>query len=210
MIAAGVMADRRFPDFVRRHALLLVLELERKPGQVPAVDVVRRLEAIRAYPVIAALEKLFNNPDSAIREAVAAAMGSLRFKRSFTLVGDALRDDVSGVREAAAASTTRLVFPHAFEPLQRIFAARDLPDVEKARTAALRAIGKINTVQALEFLCDRLREGETTYAGLSLHALRELTNSELLPYLRHQLELVPASYRAVLEDTARRLERRLR
>jgi hypothetical protein len=210
LIAAGVMADRRFPDFVRRHALLLVLELERRPGQVAAVDVVRRLEAIRAYPVIAALEKLFNNPDSAIREAVAAAMGSLRFKRSFTLVGDALRDDVSGVREAAAASTTRLVFPHAFEPLQRIFAARDLPDVEKARTAALRAIGKINTVQALEFLCDRLREGETTYAGLSLHALRELTNSELLPYLRHQLELVPASYRAVLEDTARRLERRLR
>jgi hypothetical protein len=210
LIAAGVMADRRFPDFVRRHALLLVLELERRPGQVPAVDVVRRLEAIRAYPVIAALEKLFKNQDAAIREAVAAAMGSLRFKRSFTLVGDALRDEVQGVREASAASTTRLVFPHAFEPLQRIFAARDLPDADKAKTAALRAIGKINTVQALEFLCDRLREGDTTYAGLSLHALRELTNSELLPYLRHQLELVPSSYRAVLEDTARRLERRLR
>jgi len=66
------------------------------------------------------------------------------------------------------------------------------------------------TVEALEFLCDRLREGDMTYAELALHALRELTNSELLPYLRHQIELVPPMHRAVLEDTARRLERRMR
>lgn len=210
LIAAGVMADRRYPDFVRRHALLLVLELERKGNDVSTVDIVRRLESIRAYPVIAALEKLFVAPDPSVREAVAGAMGSLRFKRSFSLVGRALRDDEARVREAAAASTTRLVFPHAFEPLRRIFTARDLPDPEKAKVAALRAIGKINTVEAVEFLCDRLREGDKTYVDLALHALRELTNSELLPFLRHQIELVPASYRAVLEDTARRLERRLR
>ena len=114
------------------------------------------------------------------------------------------------VREAAAASTTRLVFPHAFEPLRRIYSMRDLPDAEKARTAAVRAIGKINTAPALEFLRDRLRENEKAFAELALHALRELTNSELLPYLRHQVELVPPVYRAVLEDTARRLERRMR
>lgn len=210
LIAAGVMADRRFPDFVRRHALLLVLDLERRSGQAPAVDIIRRLESIRAYPVIAALERLYLSPDPAIREAVAAAMGSLRFKRSFALVGQALRDDDCTVREAAAASTTRLVFPHAFEPLRRIFSSRDLPDAEKGRTAAVRAIGKINTAPALEFLCDRLRENDKVFAELALHALRELTNSELLPYLRHQVELVPPVYRAVLEDTARRLERRMR
>jgi hypothetical protein len=210
LIAAGVMADRRFPDFVRRHALLLVLELERRQGSVAEVDVVRRLESIRAYPVIAALEKLFANPDPKIRESVAAAMGSLRFKRSFSLIGAALRDEDLTVREAAAASTTRLVFPHAFEPLRRIFGARDIADAEKAKVASLRAIGKINTVEALEFLCDRLRDGDKNHADLALHALRELTNPELLPYLRHQIELVPASHRPVLEDTARRLERRMR
>ena len=185
------MADRRFPDFVRRHALLLVLDLERRGGNAPAVDIIRRLEAIRAYPVIAALERLYLSPDPTIREAVAAAMGSLRFKRSFSLVGQALRDDDGTVREAAAASTTRLVFPHAFEPLRRIFSSRDLPDAEKGRTAAVRAIGKINTAPALEFLCDRLRENDKVFAELALHALRELTNSELLPYLRHQVEPVP-------------------
>ena len=210
LIAAGVMADRRFPDFVRRHALLLVLDLERRAGQAPAVDIIRRLESIRAYPVIAALERLHLSPDPSIREAVAAAMGSLRFKRSFALVGEALRDEDGSVREAGAASTTRLVFPHAFEPLRRIFSARDLPDPEKARTAAVRAIGKINTAPALEFLCDRLRENDKVFTELALHAVRELTNSELLPYLRHQVELVPPVYRAVLEDTVRRLERRMR
>ncbi|MCA9708707.1 MAG: hypothetical protein KDK70_22855 [Myxococcales bacterium] len=210
LIAAGVMADRRFPDFVRRHALLLVLELERRGAEVDAVDVVRRLEAIRAYPVIAALEQLYARTGPKVREAVAAAMGSLRFKRSFTLVGQALRDEAAAVREAAANATARLIFPHAFEPLRRIFEARDLPDPDRAHAAALRAIGKINTVEALECLCDRLREGNKQHVELALHALGELTNPELLPYLRHQIELVPAVYRAVLEDTTRRLERRMR
>ncbi|MBX7081272.1 MAG: HEAT repeat domain-containing protein [Nannocystaceae bacterium] len=210
LIAAGVMADRRFPDFVRRHALLLVLELERRGAAIAPVDVVRRLESIRAYPVIAALEALFESPDPTIRRAVAEAMGKLRFKRSFTLIGRALRDDDAEVREAAANATAQLVFPHAFEPLRRIFGARDLPDAEQARKSALKAIGKINTVEALEFLCDRLREGDRQFAEAAAHLLGELTNAELLPYLRHQIELVPPFYRAALEDTARRLERRLR
>ncbi|MEM6993220.1 MAG: HEAT repeat domain-containing protein [Myxococcota bacterium] len=210
LIAAGIMADRRYPDFVRRHALLLVLELERRSSTVGPVDVVRRLEAIKAYPVIAALEKLYDRPDPATREAVAAAMGNLRFKRSFGLIGRALRDDTASVRESAAAAVARLVFPHAFEPLRRIFDARDLADSDRARAAALRAIGKINTVESLEFLADRLREGDQGHIDMALHALGELTNPELLPYLRHQLELVPPTHRAVLEDTARRLERRLR
>lgn len=210
LIAAGVMADRRFPDFVRRHALLLVLELERRGTQLPAVDVVRRLQDIRAYPVIAGLEKLFEARDPAIRKAVSEAMGNLRFKRTFSLIGKALRDDDVEVRESGAQATAKLVFPHAFEPLRRIFTARDLIDPERARAAALKAIGKINTVEALEFMCDRLREGDRQYVELAAHHLGELTNAELLPYLRHQIELVPAAYRSALEDTARRLERRMR
>jgi len=210
LIAAGVMADRRFPDYVRRHALLLVLDLEREGAVTDAVTVARKLAEIRAYPAISGLEHLFEDGDQQVRAAVAATMGSLRFKRSFGLLGRALRDESPAVREAAAYSVTRLVFPHAFEPLRRIFEARDMPDLDGARAAALRAIGKINTVEALDFLCDRLREGTSEYAEVSLGAIGELTNSELLPYLRQQLELVPRACRPVLEDTARRLEQRAR
>nr|WP_263429696.1 MULTISPECIES: HEAT repeat domain-containing protein [Nannocystis] len=137
-------------------------------------------------------------------------MGALRFKRSFGLVSQALRDPSPGVRKAAAASVERLVFPHAFEPLRRIFEARDLPDPEAARKAALTAIGKIGSVEALDFLCDRLREGEQPFVKVASTAISELPNSELLPYLRRQIEFVPAEHRAVLEDTAQRLEHRLR
>ena len=210
LVAAGIMADRRFPDFVRRHALLLVLEIERRGDKMPAVEVVRRLESIRAYPVIAALERLFESSDGELRESVAAAMGSLRFKRSFGLVGRALRDERRSVREAAARSTSRLVFPHAFEPLRRIYEARDLADSTDIRAAAVRAIGKINTVEALDFLCNRLREGDSRFADLARESVSELGNPELLPYLRQQLELVPVVHRQVLEDAARRLERRMR
>ncbi len=210
LVAAGVMADRRFPDYVRRHALLLVLELERRGVAVPVLEVVRRLEAVRAYPVIAALEALYRRGDESQREAVAAAMGALRFKRSFSLVSQALRDPSARVRQAAAASIRKLVFPHAFEPLRRIFEARDLPDPESARDAALQAIGKIGSVEALDFLCDRLREGEQPFVKVASTAISQLSNPELLPYLRRQIEFVPAEHRAVLEDTAQHLEQRLR
>ncbi|HEY0137999.1 MAG TPA: HEAT repeat domain-containing protein, partial [Nannocystis sp.] len=210
LVAAGVMADRRFPDYVRRHALLLVLEIERRGDVLPQLDIVRRLEQIRAYPVIAALEALHRRGDPALREAVAAAMGALRFKRSFSLVSQALRDPVPGVRKAAANSVRHLIFPHAFEPLRRIFEARDLPDPESARESALHAIGKIGTVEALDFLCDRLREGEHPFIKLASTSFSQLSNPELLPYLRRQIEFVPAEHRAVLEDTAQHLEQRLR
>ena len=210
LVAAGVMADRRFPDYVRRHALLLVLEIERRGATMEQLDVVRRLAEIKAYPVIAALEALHRKGDAPLREAVAAAMGNLRFKRSFGLVAQALRDPMPEVRKAAASSVRRLIFPHAFEPLRRVFEARDLPDPEAARESALHAIGKIGTVEALDFLCDRLREGERPFAELASTAIRNLSNPDLLPYLRRQIEFVPAEHRAVLEDSAQHLEQRLR
>ncbi|MBK7824199.1 HEAT repeat domain-containing protein [Nannocystis sp.] len=210
LVAAGVMADRRFPDFVRRNALLLVLEIERRGAAMEQLDVVRRLAEIKAYPVIAALEALHRKGDAPLREAVVAAMGNLRFKRSFGLVAQALRDPMPEVRKAAANSVRRLIFPHAFEPLRRIFEARDLQDPEAAREAALHAIGKIGTVEALDFLCDRLREGERPFVELASTAIRNLSNPDLLPYLRRQIEFVPAEHRAVLEDSAQHLEQRLR
>ncbi len=210
LTAAGVMADRRFPDYVRRHALLLVLEAERRGAELGDLEVVRRLESIRAYPVIDALEQLFRRGNAELREAVASAMGSLRFKRSFTLLARGLRDDEATVRGASASAIAHLIFPHAFEPLRRIFEARDLLEPESVRVAALRAIGKIGTVEALDFLCDRLREGEEPFVRLAGAAISEINNPELLPYLRRQIDFVPPEFRAVLEDTAQSLEARVR
>ena len=209
LVAAGVMADRRFPDFVRRHSLLLVLELGReKEKTLPLERVIERLRAIRAYPVIAVLEQLYRRGDPSIRAMVARAMGSLRFKRSFMILGGALRSEEAEVRGAAAEAISNLFFPHAFDRLRSIFEARDLIEGESARLAALRAIGRINSVESMEFLCDRLREGQEPYLSHSLTAIQELGNAELTPFLRQQLDLLPPVYRGVLEDLIQRLDGR--
>jgi tetratricopeptide (TPR) repeat protein len=204
LIAAGIMADRRFPDYVRRHALLLVLELGRGEP-VGRSDIVARLKSIRAYPVIAALERTYAAGDAKVQREVAEALGALRFKRSFSTLAQALRSDDPVVRTKAAEAIKNLYFPHAFDPLRRIFEARDIPDPESARVAAIHAIGRINTVEALDFLCDRLREGEPRYVEHVKAAISELTNADLGPYLRQQIDLVPPAYRSVLEDAAQRL-----
>lgn len=206
LIAAGVMADRRFPDFVRRHALLLVLELggSRDPARARE-EIVRRLKSIRAYPVIAALERMYATGDVNVRREVAEALGQLRFKRSFSTLSIALRNEEPEVHRRAAHSIEKLVFPHAFDRLRRIFEARDLPDSDSARIAAVKAIGKINTVEALDFLCDRLREGDPRYVDHVAGAISELNNADLAPYIRQQIDLVPPRHRSVLEDAATRL-----
>lgn len=206
LIAAGVMADRRFPDFVRRHALLLVLELGGSRDRPrPREEIVRRLKSIRAYPVIAALERMYATGDVAVRREVAEALGVLRFKRSFSTLSIALRNEEPEVHRRAAESIEKLVFPHAFDRLRRVFEARDLPDPDSARIAAVKAIGKINTVEALDFLCDRLREGDARYVDHVTGAISELNNADLAPYIRQQIDLVPPRYRSILEDTATRL-----
>lgn len=206
LIAAGVMADRRFPDWVRRHALLLVLELggSDKP-RPPAEKIAMRLQHIRAYPVIAALERMYATGNVAVRRQVAETLGGLRFKRSFSTLSLALRSEHAEIHRKAAESIEKLHFPHAFDRLRRIFEARDLPDPDSARIAAVKAIGKINTVDALDFLCDRLREGDPRYVDHVTGAISELNNADLAPYIRQQIDLVPPLYRSVLEDAATRL-----
>ena len=206
LIAAGVMADRRFPDYVRRHALILVLKLGAKGKERPTrSQVVSYLQSIRAYPVIAALERLYDSGDVRVQREVASALGALRFKRSFSTLTRALRSEDPDTRRQAADAISNLFFPHAFDRLRRVFEARDLPDAQDARLAAVRAIGRINTVEALDFLCDRLREGDADYVGHVTQAIGALSNADLAPYVRQQIDLVPPSYRATLEDAAGRL-----
>ena len=76
------------------------------------------------------------------------------------------------------------------------------------RAAALKAIGRVNTVDAVEFVCDRLRDGEPAFADAARNAISRLTNPELVPVLRTQIELVPAVHRAVFQATIERLSRR--
>jgi HEAT repeat protein len=64
-------------------------------------------------------------------------------------VRDALKDEDSGVRQQAYKTVEALRFQHAFDPLARIFREADDPG---ARAAAIRAIARIDTMEAAELL----------------------------------------------------------
>nr|WP_255216651.1 HEAT repeat domain-containing protein [Pseudenhygromyxa sp. WMMC2535] len=148
---------------------------------------------------------MYERGDAQVQVQVAKALGALRFKRSFSTLTQALRAEDPEVRHRAAKSLTNLYFPHAFDRLRRIFESRDLPDADSARVSVIQAIGRINTVEALDFLCDRLREGDPRYVDYVIAAIADLTNTDLGPYIRQQIDLVPPAYRSVLEDAATRL-----
>lgn len=208
LIAAGVMSDRRFPDFVRRHGLLLLLELLREDASHSVLNTVRRLREIRAYPVIDALEKLYERGSEQVQSEVCRVMGTLHFKRSFNLLSRAVRCEHEVVRKAACEAISELSFSHAFDRLRRLFEARDLPGGNEVRQAALRAIGKINTPEALRFLCEQLRRDQEPYNKQAIAAIAELDDAQLAIHLRQHIDDVPPRYRPVLDDVATRLASR--
>src|SRR5439155_8548267 len=78
----------------------------------------------------------------------------LFFKRTYELVKRGLRDGAQVVRDAALEAMGHLNFPHAFDPLIRIFRESEEPRI---REAALETIGHITTLEAGEFLIEVLR-----------------------------------------------------
>ncbi|MGB1701320.1 MAG: HEAT repeat domain-containing protein, partial [Nannocystaceae bacterium] len=186
MSAAGIIADRRYPDYVRRHALLTTLDLARFGGELGSKRLIQRLQMIRAYPILAVLEGLYETGGDDTKIDVARAVGAFRFKRSFMLLARMLRSESEGLRGAAESSMSGLFFPHAQDRLRKIFEARDLPSPSTTRSAAVRAIGRVNSAEALEFICDRLRDGDPTYVEQCRAAISRLTNPELASVLRAQ------------------------
>jgi hypothetical protein len=154
-VCADVILDRAFPEFMRRKAMLAritALEIERHANESghAAEDLRKRLARelgqIQLYAVLSPLEHLFGRPDSGVKIAVLEAIESLFFKRSFVTVRAGLADrDPAVVAQALRAVESQ----RAFEPLTRL--VRESADHD-VRAAALRALARVDTIEASEFL----------------------------------------------------------
>jgi len=140
-------------EVVRRRALLARLEalpVEMAAQTVPTPALTSLVDALaptELYVVLSPLEKLFERPEPEVRTAVAAALGRFLYKRSFITLRRALSDPYPSVRAQACKSVEQLHFPHAFDPLSRIY--REVDD-DDARMSALRALGLIDSDEAAE------------------------------------------------------------
>jgi HEAT repeat protein len=153
-------------------------------------DVADKLGELQSYAALSPLEKLFASPEASVRRAAVKALRFLYFKRSFVIVRKALADADAQVREAALVAISGLHFPHAFNPLARLYRESTDPRV---RAAALQSIGKIQTVEAGEFLVMVLRQEGGQLRDAATQALASMDNADVLPILRqhHEIETNP-------------------
>lgn len=207
-VAASIVGDLRYPNGIRRRALVVLLALADAQARkaVDHVDTLTQvadaLGQLQSYAALSPLEKLFASPEPLVRREAVRALRFLFFKRSFVIVRKALVDPDAQVREAALVAIGGLTFPHAFNPLARIYREGTDPRV---RVAALQSIGKIQTVEAGEFLVMVLRQEAGALREAAYTSLAQMDNADVVPILRqhHEIETNPA-----VRDTLGELLRR--
>lgn len=203
---ADVLLDKRWPDLIRRKAMLArltALRVEGKPddGGAAATDVrvqlAEQLAQLQLYAVLSPLEKLFQRPERRVKIAVLQAMQTLFFKRSFVTVRAGLRDADPAIVEQAAKAVEALYFQHAVDPLSRI--VRESPEAA-VRASALRALARIDTVEAAEFLLGVLEHGTPADRMAALAALKGARGAKFVEVARGALQGATGPLQATLRE----------
>lgn len=206
---ADVLLDRRWPDLIRRKAMLARLTafaVEGRPEDAsgPAtnarVRLADQLAQLQLYAVLSPLEKLFTRNERAVRVAVLGAMQQLFFKRSFVTVRTGLRDADPAVVEQAAKAVESLYFQHAFDPLSRIVREAPQPQV---RAAALRALARVDTMEAAEFLLGVLEHGAPADRASALDGLKRSRGARFVDLARTAMHTTAPDVQAALRDVLR-------
>jgi hypothetical protein len=209
-VCASIVGDIRYADMIRRRALSVLLnrmDAGQKAGGGeldPHVlaQIAEGLGALQAYAALRPLERLYEHAREEVRHGVMRALKHLYFKRTFQLINKGLRDESRKVRDGALEAMTALHFPHAFDPLTRIFREHD---EAKVKEVALRSIGRIASLEAGEFLVEVLRYEAEPLRGVARELLAQFDNPDVLPILKKHLELESGQARQSLEQIVRAL-----
>jgi hypothetical protein len=191
-VAASIIGDLRYPDGIRRRALVVVLTLadaasrhdEERPETL--AKVAELLGELQSYAALSPLEQLYEHSEPRVRRAGVRALRFLFFKRSFVLIRRGLADPEPTVRDAAIDALRGLHFPHAFNPLARIYREADDPRV---KATGLESIGKIQSVEAGEFLLMVVRQEEGELREVAKRALAAFDNTDVLPIVRQYAQI---------------------
>jgi hypothetical protein len=208
---ADVLLDKRWPDLIRRKALLarLTAFAVEVPGAADdggaaattaRVRLAEQLAQLQLYAVLSPLEKLFSRPERAVKVAVLSAMQTLFFKRSFITVRGGLRDPDPAVLDQAAKAVESLYFQHAFDPLSRIVRESALPNV---RASALRALARVDTPEAAEFLLGILEHGAPGDRHAALDGLKRSRGARFLELAKTSIPTSPPDVQAALREVLR-------
>jgi hypothetical protein len=205
---ADVLHDKRWPDLIRRKAMLarltaLQLEPESHPEDTSTAALNARLRLaeqlaqLQLYAVLSPLEKLFARNERRVRVAVLQALQTLFFKRSFVTVRAALRDSDPAVVDQACKAVEALYFQHAVDPLSRILRESSDP---APRGSALKALAKIDTLESAELLLGVLEHGAPADRVAALAALKTARGSKFVELARSSIPSAAAPLKATLRE----------
>jgi hypothetical protein len=202
---ADILLDRKSQgEITRRRALTARLvamaeerEREGPMGRRAALALCKTLAPIELYGILSPLERLARDPTPAVRAAVVRSFGKFLFKRTFITIRAALDDPDPSVVSAAVASINELRFPHAFDPLARIF--RESPRRE-ARHAALSALTKIDSAETAELLVEVLSFGLPEERALVIRELRKKRPESVIKLVRARGADLNASAQSSLKE----------
>jgi tetratricopeptide (TPR) repeat protein len=215
-----VLMDRRLMDdkrneggYIRRKALLarltalrLEAALDREPERPAApeawlvsmrVRLAEQLGEVQLYAALSPLEALFDQGERRVKVAVLRALERMCFKRSFITVRAALRDADPAVAQQASETVSALCFPPAVDPLSRIMAESAQPTV---RAAALRALSRIDTLEAAELVLGVLEHGTPADREAALAAVKDTHGTKLMELARAALPRSTGTLHATLVD----------
>jgi len=196
-------SEPMWPDVTRRRAMLARLHalVFERAGAQAANEQTRRLVGLlgvlELYVILSPLEALFRHPEPAVRIAVLQALGRFMYKRSFVTVRTALRDEDGTVQQEARRALESLRFPHAFDPLARIY--RESTN-EHDRAAALTALGRIDTREAAELLVDVFQFDGPTERAAAATALSRARGRTFFQVAREALPNVSGDARTAISD----------
>jgi tetratricopeptide (TPR) repeat protein len=205
-----VLDPGRWLEASRRRALvarLVALELEGHlaTGATADPDVTASLAAslaeqlaqIKLYAILSPLEALYRRPEPKVRKAVMLALSACWFKRTFITLRQGLTDPEPTVVEAASRAIEELHFPHGFDPLARIYRESGSP---AARASALRAIAKIDSVEAAEMILGVIEHESPADRAVVVETLKKSRRARFVDVARQEVGRMAGPARAVVEE----------
>jgi tetratricopeptide (TPR) repeat protein len=207
--AAGdiILDPSQWSEVTRRRAMLarlsaLDVEVHVAPGQrhpsaEQYVRLAEQLALVELYTILSPLEHLFRRPEPEVRAAVVKALSRFLYKRTFITLREALADPDSTIVQEAAKALEELRFPHAFDPLARIYRESQSPGV---RASAVRALAKIDTLEAAEMLLGIIQHDGTEERTAAVEALKRARGPKFPDLAREQLKQLTGPARAAVRE----------
>ncbi|NUP08305.1 MAG: HEAT repeat domain-containing protein [Polyangiaceae bacterium] len=205
-----VILDPSWTEVTRRRAVLArlsALSFEQQlastapPDQAATIQLATaladQLSQVELYTILSPLEHLYRRPEPAVRLSVMRALSRFLYKRTFITLREGLTDPDKSVAEEAARAVEELRFPHAFDPLARIYRESS---TSRARVSALRALAKIDTVEVAEMLLGVIEHDGRDERIAAVEALKRARGTKFVEIARAQLaHMAPQAQQTIRE-----------